>query len=256
MEIKYPNFNKGRILKIEMLENLRDYSRDTLEIMTNDHSDGIVKGLDATVNKNTITFSKGIVKYQGNVYLISENISIDYEATDVEVLIKLIFLEQSQDADYRTQYISISLDKDTSIKQNELELGRFKLKEGAYLRTDYKDLDDYTTEFNTINLINVHYANINEHTITPKFIRSYGMEILKTNTKDMWDIIFSTSCINDGNLSRDFIISYINAKLNEENKTLQNMQLHKKLIIILKKVREENKYAKETNRIRKTIMID
>lgn len=256
MEIIYPNFNKGRILKIEMLENLRDYSRDTLEILSSDLSDGVIKGLEADVSKNVITFSKGIVKYQGEVYLISENISIDYGATDVEVLIKLVFLEESIEADYKIQYISINLDKNTTIKDNEIELGRFKLKEGAYLRTDYKDLDDYTTEYNTINLINVRYSGIYDYTLTPKFIRSYGMEILKTKSKDIWDITFGTSCINNGSLSRDFIVSYINVKLNEENANLSNNELHKKLIIVLQKVREENKYEKLSAKTRKTILVD
>lgn len=256
MKLIYPNFNKGRILKIEMLENLRDYSRDTLEILSSELSDGIIKGLEADVSKNIITFSKGIVKYQGEIYLIGENISIDYSATDVEVLIKLIFLEESIDADYKIQYVSVNLDKNTTIKDNEMELGRFKLKEGAYLRTDYKDLDDYTTEYNTINLINVRYSSVNDYTLTPKFIRSYGMEILKTKTKDSWDITFGTSCINNGSLTRDLIISYINVKLNEENENLSNDELHKKLITVLQKVREENKYEKSSVKTRKTILVD
>ncbi len=256
MRIVYPNFTKGRILKIEMLENLRDYSRDALDVLTNDLSDGIVKGLDANVNKNIITFAKGIVKYKGKVYLISENISIDYETTDVEVVIKLVFLEESLESDYRIQYISVILDKDTIIKENEVELGRFKLKDGAYLRTDYKDLDDYTTEFNTINLINVHYAYYENHTLTPKFMKSFGREILKTKTKDIWDINFGTSCVNFGTISRDLIIEYINSKLDEDNKSFSNDEIHKKLIVVLEKVREENKFEKNNIRIRKTILVD
>ncbi len=256
MKLVYPNFAKGRILKIEMLENLRDFSRDTLEVLTTDQSDGIVKGLEAEVSNNTINFSKGIVRYNGNVYLINENLSIEYKATDVDVLIKLVFLEKSLEVDYSIQHIAIKLDADTKIKDIEIELGRFKLKEGAYLRTDYKDLDDYTTEYNTINLINVHYANVDEHTLTPKFINSYGLEILKTHSENIWDITFATSCINTKNISRSLILSYINKKLDENNVRLTNDEIHKKLIIILKKVREENKYEKTTVRARKTIIVD
>ncbi len=256
MKVVYPNFTKGRILKIEMLENLRDYSRDTLEILSSDLSDGIIKGLNANVSKNIITFSKGIVKYKSEIYLLNEPITIDYEATDVEVLIKLVFLEQSLESDYKIQYISVVLDRDTNIKDNEIELGRFKLKEGAYLRTDYKDLDDYTTEFNTINVINVKYASVDSYTLTPKFIKSYGMEILKTKSNDIWDITFSTSAINRGGLSRNFIIGYINARLNESNDELTNDELHKKLIVVLNKVREENKFEINNKKIRKKILVD
>ncbi len=256
MKLVYPNFAKGRILKIEMLENLRDFSRGMLEVFTENLSDGVVRGLEANVSKDIITFTKGIVKYQGNVYLINENLSIDYKATDVDVLIKLVFLEQSLEVDYKIQYVAITLDADTKVKENEIELGRFKLKHGAYLRTDYKDLDDYTTEYNTINLINVPYANVDEHTLTPKFINSYGLEILKTHTENVWDITFATSCINIKNVSRSLILSYINKKLAEENEKLTNDEIHKKLIIILKKVREENRYEKAPVRARKTIILD
>ncbi len=256
MELVYPNFTKGRILKREMLENLRDYSRDTLEVLSCSFSDGIIKGLEASVSKDIITFSKGIVKCNGEVYLINEQTAIDYEATDVEVLIKLVFLEKSLEVDYKIQYISIVLDKDTVIKDNEMELGRFKLKEGAYLRTDYKDLDDYTTEFNTINLINVQYANVDEFSLTPKFIRSYGKEILKTKTKDTWDINFATSCLNIGLLSRTLIISYINVKLLEDNTSLSNDEIHKKLTEVLEIVREENKVYNSSRKERRIILVD
>ncbi len=256
MKLVYPNFAKGRILKLEMLENMRDYSRDMLEVLTDNLSDGVVNGLEANVSKDIITFTKGIVKYQGNVYLINENMSIDYKATDVDVLIKLVFLEQSLEVDYKIQYVSINLDTDTKIKDNEIELGRFKLKQGAYLRTAYKDLDDYTTEYNTINLINVPYSNVEEHTLTPKFINSYGLEILKTHTTDVWDITFATSCINIKNISRSLIVSYINSKLNEDNEKLTNNEIHQKLIIILKEVRERNKHVKSDVKGRKTIIVD
>lgn len=256
MKLVYPNFAKGRILKIEMLENLRDFGRDTLEVLTENLSDGIVKGFNANVSKDIITFSKGIVKYKGRIYLINENLSIYYKATDVDVLIKLVFLEESSEIDYKIQYVSLVLDADTKIKDNEIELGRFKLKVGAYLRTEYKDLDDYTTEYNTINLINVKYANVDEYTLTPKFINSYGLEILKTKTNNIWDITFATNCINIKNISRSLIISYINVKLNEENEDLTNNEIHKKLIIILKRVREENKYERTIIKNRKTIIVD
>lgn len=256
MKLVYPNFVKGRILKLEMLENLRDYSRDTLEVLTSDLSDGIVKGLEPSVSKDIITFSKGIVKHKGSVYLINDKLTISYEATDVDVLIKLVFLEESLEADYKIQYVSVVLDKNVVIKENEIELGRFKLKNGAYLRTEYKDLDDYTTEYNTINLINTKYANKDEHTLTPKFINTLGIEILKTKSKDIWDLTFATHCINSKTVARSLILAYINAKLNEDNYELTNDELHKKLIQIIKQVRDENRNEKVVNKNRKTILVD
>ncbi len=256
MRIVYPKFTKGRILKLDMLENLRDYSRDTLDILTSNLSDGIIEGIKPIINDDTITFTKGIVKHKGNIYLINEKMSINYEATDVEVLIKLIFINNEEEPDYKVQNVKIILDKNTTILENEIELGRFKLKEGAYLRTNYKDLDDYTTEFNTINIINVKYANIDTYTISPCFMRRYGIEILITKTKEIWDINFGMICINSSKISREAILNYINVRLNEDNTNLSNYELHNKLTIILNKVREENCFVKNKKRERKTILVD
>lgn len=256
MRLEYPKFTKGRILKIDMLEDLRDYSRDTLDILTSRLSDGIVEGFYPEVFENTIEFSKGIVKYNRQIYLINKKLSIDYEATEVDVLIKLVFLDERQETDYNVQDIEIVLDRNTEILENEIELGRFKLKAGAYLRADYKDLDDYTTEFNTINFINVKYASIEEHTLTPTFMGIYGKEILKVNPKDCWDINFGLICINSEKITREAIISYINNRLSEENVELGNYELHKKLILVLEKVRKENHFVTNNKRERKMIIVD
>ncbi len=256
MRLEYPKFTKGRILKIDMLEDLRDYSRDTLDILTSRLSDGIVEGFYPKVFENTIEFSKGIVKYNNQVYLINEQLSIGYEATEVDVLIKLVFLDEKQETDYNVQEIELVLDKNITILSNEIELGRFKLKSGAYLRADYKDLDDYTTEFNTINFINVKYSSIEEHTLTPTFMRIYGKEILKVKPKESWDINFGLLCVNSEKVTRESIIRYIDIRLNENNIELNNYELHRKLILVLDKVRKENHFVTKNKRERKTIIVD
>ncbi len=256
MKLVYPKFTKGRILKLDMLENLRDYSRDTLDILTSNLSDGIIEGIEPIVNEDTITFTKGIVKHKGNIYIINEKVSISYGATEVEALIKLVFINNEEEPDYKVQNVKIILDKNTNVLENEIELGRFKLKDGAYLRTDYKDLDDYTTEFNTINIINVKYANIDTYTLSPSFMRKYGNEILVTKTKEIWDVNFGIACINSSKMSRKVILNYINVRLNEDNTLLSNYELHHKLTIILNKVREENYFVNNKKRERRTILVD
>jgi len=76
-EVKFPYFKKDRILKIEMLEDFRDFPRDVLDVYNADMSDGIVCGLDPTVDKNTIVFSKGIAKYDGKLHVFHDPTVID-----------------------------------------------------------------------------------------------------------------------------------------------------------------------------------
>lgn len=76
-EIRYPYFNKDRILKKGMLENMRDYPRDILDVYNENLSDGVVCGLSPTVDEDIITISKGIVKHKGRLYVIHDSIVIE-----------------------------------------------------------------------------------------------------------------------------------------------------------------------------------
>jgi hypothetical protein len=239
-EINYPYFNRDRILKIEMLENLRNFPRDFLDVYVEDLSDGIVSGLNPIVQKNNITFSKGIIKYKSKTYIISNPAIIDYSTTEVEVSVKINFHDVEESRDYSTQYISIELDKDMGLKKNQIEICRFKLKKGAYLRSDYQDLYDFTTEYNTINIVNVSYAGYKNHTLSHLILKYFAKEALSTRTQNAMDINFCMLCLNSNLIERDTIQNYIAYKLEEEIKELTNIELHEKLVIILEKIKKEN----------------
>lgn len=255
-EIKYPFFKKDRILKIEMLENLRDFPRTVLDIYNDKLSDGIVQGLTPKVDKDIITFSKGIVKYKGNLYLLKEPTCISYEETEVEVIIKLNFYEEVQDNDYRTQYMEIEIDPYKEIETDQLELGRFKLKKGAYLRSEYQDLKDFVTEYNTINVTQVFYSGYGESTINPLILKYFTKEALATRVQNQMDITFCMLCLNNERVERETICHYIAYKLEEEATSLTNAQLHKKLVHILENIKKENGKLKRVKATGQKIIID
>lgn len=239
--IKYPYFNKDRILKIEMLENLRDFPRDVLEIQTEDLSDGIICGLTPIVDQEIITFSKGIVKYKKELYVISDPVAISYSETGTDVIIKLDFNDETSDKDYRIRNIEITLDRDLDILDNQIEIGRFKLKSGAYLRSGYQDLYDFTTEYNTINIVNVLYCGYKQPTLSNLILKFFAKEALATRTQDLMDITFSMMCLNSSRVERDVIQNYIAYKLTEEiNTSATNHELHQKLVKILEDIKQNN----------------
>ena len=258
-EIKYPFFKKGRILKIEMLENLRDYPRDVLDVYNEYLSDGIICGLMPKVDKDIITFSKGIVKYNGHLYLINAPTSITYGATDVEVIIKLSFYDQLRDNDYETEYVNIEIDKDLEIKDNQIELGRFKLKVGAYLRSDYQDLYDFTTEYNTINIVNVLYSGYGQPTLSNMILKYFAKEALGSRTQNQMDITFSMLCLNSNRVEKEVIYNYIAYRLTEEIKpleSLENKDLHEKLVKVLVNIKRENSGLKRSRVSTQKIILD
>jgi hypothetical protein len=89
----FPNFGKGRILKKEMLESLRDYPRDYLDICFKDYSNGIISGADILVGENGITVSRGVVKHNNRIYmLVKDYMNLTASIQTKRFLLRLSFL--------------------------------------------------------------------------------------------------------------------------------------------------------------------
>jgi len=254
--IKFPYFKKDRILKIEMLENLRDFPRDILDIYSDGLSDGIIWGFTPKIDKEIITFSKGITKYNGKVYLMPEEVPLSYEESEVEVVIKIRFHEELNDDDFKNQLMEIRIDDDTAIYDNEQELGRFKLKKGAYLRSNYQDLYDFTTEYNTINIVNVKMAGSQHYTMPQELLKFFARGILETKTENPIDLQFAFLCINSEKIERESLYNYLSYKEKAEIKPLTNAEIHEKLVKILNEIKRTNKGFSRTFSDRPKIIVD
>lgn len=256
LEIKYPYFNKGRILKKEMLENLRDFPRDILEVQYEDFTDGIICGFTPSVDKNTITFSKGITKYNNMVYVVQNPIFVQYNETETDVMIKLNFYDEIQDKDYKTAYVDIEIDDNMKILDNQQELGRFKLKKGAYLRSHYKDFYDFTTEYNTINIVHTLYAAREEKTISSIILKYFAKEVLGLKTQSSIDISFCFLCLNNERIEREVILQYLSYKLEKEVINLSNIEIHRELTKILEQIKRDSNFSNKKKIVKNKIFID
>ncbi len=239
-----------------MLENLRDFPRDVLDIFCEDMSDGIVCGFTPVVNKEIITLSKGIIKYHGVVYVMPETISIAYQETEKDVMLKLCFGEELQEKDYKINDIQISIDSDMNLLPNQIELGRFRLKKGAYLRSEYQDLYDFTTEYNTINIVNVKYAGQHQHTLNKMILQYFAKEAFEYQLKDGIDFSFCMLCLNSQKTERAVIQQYIAYKTGEEKKELSNAEIHKQLVKILEEIRKNSRMIKKKKTTNSKIIMD
>jgi hypothetical protein len=115
-----------------------------------------------------------------------------------------------------------------------LELGRFKLREGATLRAIYNQFSDFATEYNTINIINVKYANLNKYTLHPLIVRNFANKLLQESEGDYLDIAFSMSSLNSRIANRDVIINYLSRKLNLVRKDYTNLDIYKYMQRVIK----------------------
>lgn len=229
-----PKFGKGRILKKEMLENLRDYPRSFAEIYFGDYSNGIVSGADIRICESTIIVKKGIVKHGNRLYMLEQEFEIPYHQTNTEVLIKIRFGHEKSDSDYVSFCSDVFIDENTTVGDNELELGRFKLREGAILRSEYVDFYDFSTEYNTINVINVEYAGVRKSTINPSILDYFANIIMRNSIDNVLDIAFAMECLNTTIVEREAILCYISNRLDIDYKDHSNLHIYKYLTQIVR----------------------
>lgn len=253
----YPNFGKGRILKIEMLENLRDYPRMMIDLYFSAYSDGIIAGTDIRVEENDLVITKGIVKHQGHIYLLASDFSIPYEATGKETLIKMRFHEKDQQPDFTVFETEIVLDEDIKIAENELELGRFKLKLGAQLRSTYENFLDFATEYNTVNYIHCQYAGFQTSTFHPFPLQQFAKELLESELSNAYDIAFSLQCLNQERIQREVIIHYLANRSGTGYRVYTNEQIHQHLSRIISESKGGNRaMSAQTRRGPRRMIVD
>ncbi|CAH1225320.1 MULTISPECIES: DNA and RNA helicase [Paenibacillus] len=228
----YPHFQKGRILKTAMLEQLRDYPRDYLELRYRNYANGIIAGAEVKVKADKLSISPGIVLYHGKLYMLTEQIDMSYVATGRMTLLKVRLLEETTIQDITTGSMELVLDEE-ECSAGELELGRFKLKEGARLRQDYQTFADLATEFNTLHVIHVPYAAEGASTLSPLMMRDYADRLMRTGTTDPLDLTFAMMCLNEGIVNRRVIQHYIASRLGQEVRDYGNAQIHRYLDRIL-----------------------
>lgn len=237
----YPQFQRGRILKTEMLTHLRDYPRQLLDIHYQDYSDGIIAGADILVNEHHLSITRGIVKHLGRLYVLDHDIRLPYETTGKETVLKIRFKEKKLDMDFITYETDLVLDENTEIAEDELELSRFKLKKGARLRADYESFADFATEYNTLNLINIPYAGTGESTLHPTIMRYFAQEVLQSGSTVAYDTMMAMLCMNDGTVKRQVILHYLANRLGAGYRELTNEQIHRYLLQIVNEVNGGNK---------------
>ncbi|MGQ3479389.1 DNA and RNA helicase [Paenibacillus sp. TY11] len=227
-----PKFEKGRILKTEMLENLRDYSRSFLDIRYQDFSDGIITGMNVTVGEHTLTIGRGIVKHKDRLYLLEQEQEVPYAATGRLSVLKIKFQEEQSTADFQRYLGEIALEEE-QVNQRELELGRFKLKTGALLRSDYVDFADLATEFNTFNLIQVQQAGTTVPTLPSCIFKMFARELISRGTSDPFDLSFAMLCLNQGFIEREAVLHYLSSRSGTAYRDYDSSKLHQVMSRVL-----------------------
>lgn len=211
-----PQFKKKRLLRAEMLEQLRDYPRDYLEIMYAGYSDGVLCGCGLVWNEDRITVEPGMILHKNKLYFMKDPLHLECPAEDRIRYVKVQFLTLVYENERTIGNTRVYLDDKLPDPSCELELCRFRLQAGARLRNTYENFSDCVTEFDTIHLVEVPWASPVMPTLHPAVLRQYAMEILRKNSGDGMDTGFAMNVLaNDGVMPAEALRFYIENRLGD-----------------------------------------
>ncbi len=230
----YPVFEAKRLLKKEMLENLRDYPRDLFRLQYQKYSDGILTGCDIEGLEAGLVIMPGILCYKQVPYFLDKPYPVSIKADGKLVYIKVHFWDKAIGVGEEDFFSQVIVDEQEPDSEQELELGRFKLQFGARLRAEYVNFDDYETEFDTVNRIHVPYAAYGRFSIWPEILKSYAAELMKHTVTNPWDYAFCLSCLQlKEAMPYEAVCAYLNARLGQD-KEYTNIQIYRALKSILR----------------------
>ncbi|MGM0501360.1 MAG: DNA and RNA helicase [Bacillota bacterium] len=252
---QFPFFKRGNILKTDMLNNLRDYPRDLVNLYFSDYSDGILVGSNLKIEGQEIVIKPGIIKFRNQIYLLTQDLKLKYHPTNEEIMIKIKFETAEESNDFKSWNSDLFLDEELDLAVDEFELGRFKLREGASLRTDYNKFSDFSTEYNTVNIINVKYSCLEEATLHPVMMSFFANKILDSDTKDPFNISFAIQTLQTGRVSRKLIKKYLRRQLELTEDSYSNLEIYRYLARIIRQLSDYKVQTREHKRENK-ILID
>ena len=182
--------------------------------------------------------------------------SVEYSPTDEYMMMKIIFEPELETENFIQRNINLILSHDMEIASNEMEICRFKLKKGAVLRTTYTDFFDRVTEFDTVNTINVPYAAIGGHTLSPEILINFANEARDFELCDQ-DFNFCLNALGGHITSSEQISFYIEHRLKIELKSPTNQNLYDNLCLILREIKNgRRREIIGTRQRRREILLD
>ena len=236
-EYKIPRFAELRIFTREILFSMRDLLWKEQQLAYTDYSSGIITGCGLVEKDGLIGVEPGIVKFGGRLYLLEKQELLPYQPSDQWTVLKIRFGTPIASKDFEYYTGELVLDPETRLHANELEMGRFKLKTGAYLRTDYVDFADMDTEYDTVSLIHAVQAACGEPTLHRKILEQFAREAWPY-LQDGFDVDFCGHCLAGRQpVRREYLTRYICRRLEAEYHPMGNRELYEALTRILRTIK-------------------
>ncbi|WP_077611737.1 hypothetical protein [Clostridium sp. Marseille-P2415] len=234
----YPQFEKKRLLRVEMLDKLRDYPKNFIDLSFQGFGDGVVSGCQITWDDGRLTISPGMIYRKGSLYFMEQPYVLECKAEDRVRYLKVQFLAEVREAGKIVGNTRILLEDKKPDPACEIELCRFRLQEGARLRDSHENLEDYSTEYDTINLVHQPYAAAGGSTLNPQIVRQFSKEMMRSRPSDPLDASFSMTALSShGLVTADCLREYLSARQGEDYENKGNAGIYRGLLETLKNQR-------------------
>lgn len=229
-----PSFEKGSILKKNMLESLRDYPRKAFDLLFSDYKDGIIEGFSIDVKENgSLSVSPGVVKLGEGLYFSDTEQIIEQREEHNYVYVEV---ESNSTAD--GDVIEVRINQYSSPQNEKMELFRYTKNAELLMFQDCKDL--FNPPINRINKLYSKYSYRCGSSLCPEYFKLYANEVLNSNNAKMIDIAFALECLNglqdidlikayfknDG--TNNSVIEAMQKKLVDMNSNTENTQIEQK----------------------------
>lgn len=251
-----PRFQKDHILRTEMLDLLRDYPKDFLELCFSEYGNGIVAGCEVTWGMGKLSISPGILCRSGTLYFLKETEMIDCNPQNRQQYLKVEFLTEEITAAYIAGNTRLALDSEETDPRREQELCRFHFQNGARLRSNYESFEDFSTEFDTVNQTHVPYSIKGGETLKPSILIRFAEEMMKGSLTSAYDISFAMQVLaNHGGVSPQCINAYIKTRLEVRKWGAGVWELYDGLSAILKGILKNGTPRKEPMENKRIILM-
>lgn len=190
-----PEFRAKHLLRAEMLEQLRDYPKNIVGLALAGFTDGLLSGGDLSWDKGILTVSPGMLYWKGRLYLQEDPCSIPCGSMDHMQYLKVRFADEQREAGLVRGAGEVVLETTETDPGCELELCRFFLQEGARLRVEHENFEDFSTRYDTVNLLYAPYAAQGEGAMPPVVLKQYAKELLALGTEDIYDVSFAMNIL-------------------------------------------------------------
>lgn len=239
IEQKIPLFHSGNILKYDMLENLRDYAINFSNLHYSDYSDGIIRGCTITTTESMIAIHTGILLIDGIPVYITEPVSVKYLPTNTVKCLVARAGDTIVDRSYKKRQIDFFLTDAGEKTEKDVEICRFRLQQGAKLRYQYRNLEDMSTEFDTVCQVYAKWSAFKESTIAYDILQRFAMEAENAGINNSEDRMFLNQiyALNGESLPCNCIRGYLTGKLGKSCMQYSTKELYSGLVETLKNIK-------------------